>query len=116
MDDTFLMGMMDSFADMFEQLQSLLDIQFVLVAVRRDGRALDIFHDEVGPAGFRRPGVKYMGNIRMIQQRQGLSFGLEAGDNLLGIHAGLDDFQRDPAFNRLFLLSLIDQTHAALAN
>jgi len=40
----------------------------------------------------------------MIQQGQGLAFGFEAGDYLFGIHAGLDDFQSDPAFDRLFLL------------
>ena len=49
----------------------------------------------------------------MIHQRQRLSLGLEARDDLLGVHAELDDFERDAPANRLFLFCHIN--HAASA-
>ena len=44
------------------------------------------------------------------------ALGLEAGNDFLRVHARLDDFQGNPAFDRLFLLGQIDQTHTAFAN
>ena len=38
------------------------------------------------------------------------------GDHLAGIHAGLDNLERDLAANRLLLLGDENQPHAALAN
>ena len=52
----------------------------------------------------------------MGHHRQGLSFGLEAGDDLFGVHAGLDDLERDLAADGLGLLGDVDDAHAALAN
>ena len=52
----------------------------------------------------------------MVHQGQGLPLGFEAGEDLFGIHAQLDDFQRHPAADRLLLLSHIDYATAAFAN
>ncbi len=52
----------------------------------------------------------------MVHQGQGLAFGFEAGDDLAGVHAGLDDLERDPAADGLFLLGQVDHSHAAFAN
>ncbi len=116
MNDSFLMGVMHPFADISKQPEPLLNIESILITVSSDGHALDVFHYEVRPASLCCSGVKYMGNIRMIQQGQGLAFGLEAGDYLRRIHAGLDDFQGHPAFDRLFLLGQINQSHAAFSD
>ena len=52
----------------------------------------------------------------MVHQGQGLPLGLEAGDDLLGVHARLDDLQRDLAADRLLLLGHIDDAKAAFAD
>ncbi len=51
----------------------------------------------------------------MVHHRQRLPLGLEAGDDLLGVHAVLDDLQRDLPLDRLGLLGQVDDAHAALA-
>jgi len=40
-----------------------------------------------------------VGDIWVLQKGQSLTFSLEAGDNLFGIHARLDDLQRHPTFD-----------------
>ena len=56
-----------------------------------------------------------MGDIRMVQEGQGLAFGLDAGDDRLGIHARLDDLQGDLAFDGVFLLGQVDDAHTPFA-
>ena len=51
----------------------------------------------------------------MVHQRQGLPLGLEAGDDLLGVHAQLDDLEGDLRRDRLGLLGQADLAHAAFA-
>ena len=60
-------------------------------------------------------GVEHSGDVRVVHHRQGLPLGLEPGDDLLGIHAGLDDLERHPPANRAFLLGHVDGAHAPLA-
>ena len=52
----------------------------------------------------------------MVHQRQRLTLGLEAGDDALGVHAQLDDLERDAAADRLLLLGHIDHAAAAFAD
>ena len=52
----------------------------------------------------------------MVHQGQGLPLGLEAGDHLAAVHAGLDDLQGDLALDRLGLLGHEDDAHAAFAD
>jgi len=52
----------------------------------------------------------------VVHHRQGLAFGLEAGNDLVAVHAGLDDLERDLAADRLELLGHIDHAHAPLAD
>ena len=54
--------------------------------------------------------------LRMVHQRQRLPLGLEAGDDLAGVHARLDDLEGDLAADRLLLLGHVDDAHAALAD
>ncbi|MHB8864081.1 MAG: hypothetical protein ACYC6N_16885, partial [Pirellulaceae bacterium] len=51
-----------------------------------------------------------------IHDRQGLLFGLEAGDHLSRIHAQFDDFQSHSALHRLGLLGHEDRAHATFAD
>jgi hypothetical protein len=52
----------------------------------------------------------------VVHHCQRLTFGLEAGDDLFGIHARLDDFESDLAANRFGLFCNIDDTHAPFAD
>ena len=40
-------------------------------------------------------GVQDLGDIGVVHDGQRLPLGLEAGDHLTGVHARLEDFQRD---------------------
>ena len=84
-----------------EQLQPLARRQLVVVAVLGDRHAVDQLHDEVGPAAFGGAGVEDPGDVLVVHHGQGLALGLEAGDDLAAVHAGLDDLERDLAADRL---------------
>ena len=68
------------------------------------GHAIDVLHREVRPALGRGPGVVDLGDAGVVHQRQGLLLGLEAGDDLSGVHAQLDDLQRHAPVYGLGLL------------
>ena len=51
----------------------------------------------------------------MLENCERLPFGFEARDHLLAVHAGLENLERDAAFDRLTLFGEIDDGHAALA-
>ena len=52
----------------------------------------------------------------MVHEGQRLPLGLEAGDHVARVHAGLDDLQRDLAADGLLLLGDEDEAHAAFAD
>ena len=52
----------------------------------------------------------------MFHEGQGLALGLEPADDLLGVHAGLDELQRNHSLDGLGLLSHPDRAHAAFAD
>ncbi len=61
-------------------------------------------------------GVEDPGDVLVVHHRQGLALGLEAGDDLAAVHAGLDDLERDLAADRLLLLGHVDDAHAPFAD
>ena len=65
-----------------EQGEPLSRRQVILVAEVRDGNALDQLHHEVRSARGRGTAIEHLGNAGVIHDRQGLSLGLEASDNL----------------------------------
>jgi len=52
----------------------------------------------------------------MLHHRQRLALSFEAGDDLPGVHAQLDDFERNAAANRFFLFRHIDDAAPAFAD
>ncbi len=52
----------------------------------------------------------------MVHQRQRLPLGFEAGDDLLGVHAQLDDLERHAAAHRFLLLGHVNHAAAAFAD
>ena len=115
MDHAFLVRMLNSVADIDEQLEPLSNRQAVLIAVVRQLDTTHQLHREVGAAVLGGAGVQDLGDIGMLHHRECLPLGLEAGQDLLGVHAGLEDLQRDSAPHRLDLLGLVDDAHAAFA-
>ena len=116
MDDPLLVGVLQRLADRHEQLQPLAGRKLLFIAKLRNRHALDQLHHEVGPARIGGAGVEHLGDIRMVHHRQGLPLGLEPGDHLPGIHAGLDDFQGHPPLDRLGLIGHVDDAKTPLAD
>jgi hypothetical protein len=55
-------------------------------------------------------------SLLINREGEGLALGLEAGDDLFDVHAGLEDFQCDLAADGMLLLGHIDRAKAALAD
>ena len=115
-DNAFLVRVLDSLADTHKEIQPLLDIQTLAVAMVGDGDAGHMLHNEVRPTIIAHARVEDLGHARVVHHRQGLTLGLESGDNLLRIHAQLDELQCDTAADRLGLLSEIDDAHPPLSD
>ena len=112
MDDGFLMRVLHSLADLREQREAIVKREAKLVAVLGDGQAGDVLHDEVGAAFGRGAGIEHLGDVGMFHERQRLAFGLEAGDDGTGVHAGLDQLDRHDAVKGRGLLGAPDFSHA----
>ena len=107
--------MLNTLADLYKQAEPLIYTEPIAVAVLGDGRTANVFHREVRVSAFCGSGIIDLGDIRMVQQGQGLFLRLESGDHLLGIHAGLDNLEGDLSLNRVFLPGQIDDPHSPFA-
>ena len=85
--DRLLVRVLHAVTDLTKQIQALAHRQPLLVAVLRDRNTRDMFHHEEGAPLFRASGVEDLRDRRVLHQRQRLPLGLEAGDELLGVHA-----------------------------
>ena len=90
MDDRLLMSMLHSLTDLREQRQPIWNGEAMLVAIRGQGEAGHVFHDEIRASFRRASGVEDFSDIGMFHERQGLTLGLEPGHHGAGIHAGFD--------------------------
>ena len=115
MDDPFLMRVLNGVTNGLKKLEPFTRCCLHLIAVFGDRDTADQFHDEVGTP-IRRSCIKHSRNIRMFHEGQRLPFGLEASDDLLGIHARLDNLQGDLSLNRFGLFSDINNPHPAFAD
>ena len=101
-DDALLMGVLHGLADVDEQLQPLarrqlvLDRRYSVIGTPRTS-SITKYGRPVSVA----PASSTLAMFGMVHQRQGLPLGLEAGDDLPGVHARLDDLQRHLAADRL---------------
>lgn len=110
MDDPLVVGVVDGLADVGEEIQPLARAEVIGVTVGRDGNAFHQLHHEIRPARVRRADVQHRRDVGMVHHRQRLAFGLESGNDLLGVHPYLDDLDRDPAPDWLLLLSRAPRT------
>ena len=116
MDDGLLVRVLDAVAHLDEELEPLLGVQGVAIAVVRDRNPGHVLHDEVRPALGCASRVEHLGDGGVIHERECLALGLETSHHLLGVHARLDDLDRHPAPDRFELLGQPDLAHAALAD
>src|SRR5262249_21625014 len=114
-DDALLVSVLHGLTNGYEELTSLAGRQPLLVAIGRDGDALDQLHDEIGPARRRPPSVVHLGDAWVVHQGQRLPLLFKAGDHLRRVHARPNDFDGDAPADRLLLLRGPDLAHAALA-
>src|ERR1041384_6145510 len=75
----------------------------MLVAIVADLYPLNQLHHKIRSAVLSGPSIEYMSDVRMVHQRQRLSFCLDSGNDTPTVHAGLDDFQSDPATDGFLL-------------
>ena len=115
MDDALLVSVLNGFAHLLEERQPISHGQPMAIAVRRDRLTLHILHDEERPAVRRCPAVEHGSDRGVHHQREGLPFSLEAGDDVLRLHAGLDDLQGDEPLDRPSLLCEPHFAHPAAA-
>jgi hypothetical protein len=112
-DDGFLMRVLDSVADVHEQLQPLAGAEAMIVAPGCDGHSCDVLHDKVGRARRGGAGIKHLGDGRVVHKGEGLALGLEAGDHFAAVQSGLHQFENDAPAHGFFLLGRPDLPHAA---
>ena len=109
------MRVLHSRADLLQQLDALLEVELVLVAVVGQRDALDVFHGEEGLALWGQPGVVDRGDAGVLHHRQCLALGLEARHHGQAVHAQLDHLERHTPAHGSSLLGQVDLAHAAFA-
>ena len=116
MDDPLLMRVLHGVADGDEELEPLRGREVGLVAVIGDANAAHQFHDEEWPARGRRASIEHLRDVRMVHHCQRLPLLLKARDDLLRIHAHLDDLQRHAPPHRLLLIRHPHHAEATFAD
>jgi hypothetical protein len=85
------MGMLDSAANLYKELQSFPGAQAIRIAVLRDGNTGNVLHGEVEPSLLGGSRLIDSGDVGMIHERQCLALGLEPGHHLFGVHPPFDE-------------------------
>src|SRR2546427_313720 len=88
----------------------------MLIAVFRDFDTPNQLHDKIRPAGVRRSGIEYFGDVAVVHQGQRLSFSLKTGNDAFGVHARFNDLQGYPTTDRLVLFRHENDAIAAFAD
>src|SRR5580704_15926552 len=78
MDDGLLMCVLNAFANLDEERESVANRKFLRIAVFVDGGAVDVLHDEVGLALRSCASVKDFSDRGMVHHGKGLLFGLKS--------------------------------------
>ena len=83
-------------ADLEEELEPVVDRERPARGPDVDRLALDVLHDEVGHALVGAAAVEEPRDVGVVQRGKDLALGAEARQHVLGVHATLDDLERDP--------------------
>ncbi len=115
-DDALCVRVLHGVAHLRKEREPVVDAHAVLVGVLSDRLALDQLHHEERPAGLGCARIEHLRDVGVVHHRQCLPLLLETGHNLTGVHAQLDDLERDAACDGLLLLGHEDRAEAALAD
>jgi hypothetical protein len=111
-DDGLLMRVLHPFASLNKEIESLADLELLLVAIFGNRQPGYVLHHKVGLALWRRSGVEYLGDGGMIHDRQRLPLGLEALQYGFVVHPGFDQLQSNLPPHRKDLICQPDLPHA----
>ena len=117
MNDRATVRIRDRAAHLAKELQPLGDGQRLAVAVLVDRLPLDVLHHEIRQAVVGRVAIEQARDVRVVEAREDLPLVAEVTQHGVGIHAALDELDRD----ELLVLTVgatreIDDTHPAAAN
>ena len=117
MDYLFLVGVVKGIANRREEFEPFGNAQLMRVAVVIQRLPFDKLHDEVGQAVVSCAAVQETGDVRMIERGQNLALVAKAPQDKVGIHAALDQLDRNALVE--FLVDaqrFVDRAHAAAAD
>ena len=114
MNDAFLMRVLYGTAHVDEEDQSLSQRQSLRVAVLRDRQAAHQLHREVRIAGVGLAGMQHLGDSGVVHERQRLTLGGEARDDLARELCGVYDLDGNAAPDEARFLGLVHGAHASL--
>src|SRR5262249_49669942 len=112
---SLLVGVLDAAADLDEEIEPRAHVEPLRVAIVDHPGTVDVLHDEVRVAAERAAGVEDLRDAPVAHQGERLTLRLEAGEHLRAVETGPEPLQGDAASDRLLLLRLPDDPHAALA-
>src|SRR5690349_20875805 len=115
--DLLLVSVMHGVADGAKELQSLHDVQLVIVAVTVKRFTFDELHHKVGKTIFGSSTVEQACDVRVIERREDLSFLAKTTEDEIGVHPALDQFYCR-SFVELIICAgcFIDRAHAAASD
>ncbi len=90
------MGVVYGDAHLDEEREAFADIQPSGIAVPIDRQSVDVFHDQIGPPVVRGASVVEPGDVGMLESGQDLAFMAETAEDVIGVHAALDQLEGDP--------------------
>ena len=107
--------MLHSVAHFCHELKALISSEFQFIASVGDWHPLNMLHHKVWSTVFSNTCFVDLRNARVIHDCKCLSFCFKPSNDLLGIHARLDDFECYSPFHWLALFSQIHNPHSAFA-
>ena len=116
-DHQILMRVVNRGADREEETQPFADGEAVGIAVFIDRRSGDEVHHEIGPSVRGGAAIQEFGDIRVIEVRQDLAFGIEALERVIAEDAAADHLDGHHfAIQVVDAHGLVDRAHAALGD
>ncbi len=116
MDDALLVGVVDGGADIAEEGEAVFGAQPGSSQNSVIGMPLTSSMAKKGRPAAVAPASRTLAMFGWSIMASGLALGLEAGEDLPGVHPGLDDLEGDHARDGLALLGHPDAAEAALAD
>ena len=113
MHDHAAMRIRHGVANIEEQPQPLCNVELVIGAIGCDRRTVDVFHDNVGDTAFEFAKIEHARDMRVLEQREHLTFQAESSQRMFIELLGADQLYRDLLFHAA--IGAMREKHAAHA-